>query len=358
MNTYTKEERIQIMRWLHQGNTRNETRQLFIAAFEDRPAPSLSTITRIQNQFDETGSVMNCRCQNRREIRHGNINELRDLMICAIAEQDNSKSARDISEEVGVPKSTVKWVLRRHGYRSFKISVGHQLLPRDHISRMVFCENMLERINADEMFLSSICFGDESSFPLLGRHNPSVVRFWARNNPRRRTDYRTQYPQKLNVWAGMIGNHVLGPFFIAGNLTAQVYLDLLQNDIVPAIQELPDIDFNQIWFQQDGCPAHNAAIVRNYLEAVFAGRIIANWGTIHWAARSPDLAINDFFLWGFIKQKVYNHQRCENLEELRLKIINAFRLVTPDLLLNARRSFYDRLGYCLANAGENFEHLI
>jgi hypothetical protein len=30
--------------------------------------------------------------------------------------------------------------------------------------------------------------------------------------------YRTKYPPKLNVWAEIIGNNIIGPFFIDGNL--------------------------------------------------------------------------------------------------------------------------------------------
>lgn len=159
----------------------------------------------------------------------------------------------------------------------------------------------MEKANEDEHFLRNIVFTDESTFPLIGKHNSTRIRYWSQENLHKFYELRTQYPQKLNVWAGILGEHVIGPFFINGNLTGQKYLDLLQQQIVPRIQELVGARFNEIWFQQDGCPAHNAVIVRQYLEEIFPNRLITGRGNIFWPARSPDLAPCDFFLWGYLK---------------------------------------------------------
>lgn len=37
----------------------------------------------------------------------------------------------------------------------------------------------------------------------------------------------TPYPQKVNVWVGIFNGRPVGPFFIEGNLTAQVYEAML-----------------------------------------------------------------------------------------------------------------------------------
>lgn len=34
-------------------------------------------------------------------------------------------------------------------------------------------------------------------------------------------------PEKVNVWAGILGNYIIGPFLIDGNLNGPVNLDLL-----------------------------------------------------------------------------------------------------------------------------------
>lgn len=97
----------------------------------------------------------------------------------------------------------------------------------------------------------------------------------------------------------MIRHHFIGPFFIEGNLTSVIYLDLLQTQIVPAIaaifpgDDLPVAD--GVWFQQDGAPPHYGVDVRQYLSEVFPGRWIGRRGSIEWPARSPDLTPLDFF---------------------------------------------------------------
>lgn len=357
--SYTKPEKLQIIKWSYGGNSIHDIVQLFPAAFENRPVPNPSTISRIIKAFEEKGCVLGCKCHKQNAERQPNEeHERRDTMICAIAENEPTKSTRQIALEIGTNKETVRKVLKKNGYKSFKLSLSQQIFPHDHERRMLFCERMMEMANENFDFLSLVCFSDESTFPLLGKPNSSVVRYWSTINPRKRLDYRTQYPQKLNVWAGMCGDHVIGPFFIDGNLTGNRYLALLQNQIVPTLRRLLGDNFNRTWFQQDGCPAHGTAAVSNFLENTFPNRLISRQGNIAWPARSPDLAPNDFFFWGFIKQKVYDHRRAENLEELRQKVQWAFECVTREMLINMRRGFYNRLGYCLAVEGDLFEHLL
>jgi hypothetical protein len=45
----------------------------------------------------------------------------------------------------------------------------------------------------------------------------------------------TQYPQKVNVWAGIIDDRILGPFIFANNLTGDRYLQFLQLELMLAL---------------------------------------------------------------------------------------------------------------------------
>lgn len=44
-----------------------------------------------------------------------------------------------------------------------------------------------------------------------------------------RWKHHTRRTQKLNIWASIVGKHVIGPTFIRENLNGEVYHDLLQN---------------------------------------------------------------------------------------------------------------------------------
>lgn len=160
------------------------------------------------------------------------------------------------------------------------------------------------------------------------------------------------------MWTGILGNHVIGPFFIDGTLTSIKYLQMLQNEIIPAVRGL-EVNFD-IWFQQDNCPAHTARLVQAFLKETFPESLIISGGTIVWPPRSPDLTPLDFFFWGYVKQSIYGHEhnRARNLQELKQKIIDCANTITPVMFLHVRENFYHRLAYCQEQRGGLFEHLI
>jgi hypothetical protein len=45
----------------------------------------------------------------------------------------------------------------------------------------------------------------------------------------------------------------------------------------------------------------------NVLGEIFPGRLVSLRGDVGWPAWSPDLSICDFFLWGYLKEKVFKH---------------------------------------------------
>ncbi|XP_023312530.1 uncharacterized protein LOC111692677 [Anoplophora glabripennis] len=173
----------------------------------------------------------------------------------------------------------------------------------------------------------------------------------------------SQFPQKVNVWAGLVGNRILGPFFIEGALTGEKYFKFLRDDLIPAPAVLypndvdPDLPNNTIWYQQDGATPHFAVIVRDYLNQIFANRWIGPRGTIEWPPRSPDLTPLDYFLWGYLKSKVY-FNRPNTIEELKDRIRNEIRAIQPDILHKVLQEFQWRMGYCQEVNGGHFENFL
>ena len=212
------------------------------------------------------------------------------------------------------------------------------------------------RIIADPNLPSNIAFSDEATFQLDGTLNRHNCRYWADANPHWVREDKSQYPQKLNVWAGILNNRVIGPFFIDGNLNAENYEAMLRNQIVPAIQEIVGENFENTWLQQDGAAPHYGRDVRNYLDEVFINRWIGRRGTIEWTARSRDLTPLDYFYWGYLKDRVYK-TKPQNLDELRQRIIDESALIPPEMIQNAINAFYHRLAYCQEVNGKQFEHL-
>jgi len=85
-------------------------------------------------------------------------------------------------------------------------------------------------------------------------------------------------------------------------VTSQPYTEMINELLSP---NLPPNNGN-LWFQQDGATAHMAVISSiAALRCLFPERAISRFGDVSWPLRSPDLTNSDFFLWGYLKCKVY-----------------------------------------------------
>ena len=84
-----------------------------------------------------------------------------------------------------------------------------------------------------------------------------------------------------------------------------------------------------------------------------------NWerrSSIEWPARSPDLSPLDFFMWGYLKNKVYS-KKFNNLEELRSVITQQIEELNTDhgLLKRECSLVTARVNECLEADGSHFE---
>jgi hypothetical protein len=93
------------------------------------------------------------------------------------------------------------------------------------------------------------------------------------------------------------------------------------------------------------------------LDVNFENHWIGRGGPINWSARSPDLTPLDFFVWGYLKHKVFQH-KIDNLEHLMEIIIRECKNITPQQLKNSIKNFNKRVQLCIMEGGGLFEHLL
>ena len=70
------------------------------------------------------------------------------------------------------------------------------------------------------------------------------------------------------------------------------------------LPKLDDINVANIWFQDDAT-CHRANETIQLLHETFPGRVLSRFGDQNWSLRSCDLVPLDFFLWGYLKSKIY-----------------------------------------------------
>ena len=79
--------------------------------------------------------------------------------------------------------------------------------------------------------------------------------------------------------------------------------------------------------------------------AIF-GTVISRFGDIAWPARSPDLTLPDFFLWGFLKDRVFR-RRIITIQELKKAIVDEVAAIDGDLRKRVYGNFQTRLQQCI-----------
>lgn len=338
------------------GLSLRKTADRFHQLFPQQRRPSPQGISKMFAKFRATGSVYNRPKPGRPRSA---TNEENEVMVIGSVIMKTQQSLREISNETGGSITSIWRILKRHKFHGYGVKLTQELSESDFVKRHDFCE-LMEQLTRNPSFLENVCFTDESTFHLTGYVNRHNCRYWCEENPNEHIVAHTQTPEKRNVWAGILKNEVIGPFFIEGNLDGPKYVMLLHNDIVPAMRASAarqNIPWADVYFQQDGAPAHSSRLVTRYLNIVFPGRWIGRFGPMPWPPRSPDLTPLDFFLWGFLKDKVFR-TRPDNLQDMENRILENSQIPDREMFARVRQSFEKRLLMCLHENGKQFEHLL
>ncbi|KAI4454291.1 transposable element tc3 transposase-like protein [Holotrichia oblita] len=124
----------------------------------------------------------------------------------------------------------------------------------------------------------------------------------------------------------MLRTRIIGPIFFEETITAANYREILNT----FIEQLHDDEITTGFFQQDNATAHTVRQTIDYLQQFYDNRLInAN----RWPPRSPDLTPLDFFLFGYLKNKIFRN-RLHTLDELKEAVRIAIGEIGPEMLQN------------------------
>jgi len=90
---------------------------------------------------------------------------------------------------------------------------------------------------------------------------------------------------------------------------------------------------------------------------MFSGRLISRFGDVAWSPTSPDLSSCDFFLWGYLKGRVYTHKP-RNLNQLKDAIRQEVLKIDQQLLVRAMDDFKRRIENCIQEDGRHLNDII
>ena len=139
------------------------------------------------------------------------------------------------------------------------------------------------------------------------------------------------HSKKVTVWCALLQRDIIGPFYFEENektttINSKRYIAVLELFWQELQTQYPELH-KRMWFQQDGAPVHTANASLDWLKVQFKKRVVSRKTTIGWPPDSPDLSPPDFFLWGYLKEKIYKNKP-QTLEQLKNNIEQEIRAIS------------------------------
>ena len=177
--------------------------------------------------------------------------------------------------------------------------------------------------------------------------------YWAHNNPHELHE-RPLHSAKGTVWCAAYSHGIIGPYFFENEegrtvtVRHKVMLEtFLRSELHPRQQDL-------LWFQQDGAAAHTAEISMQVLRTMFPDRLVTRFRDIIWPACWRNLVVTDYFLWGYVRSKVY--ETCPaNIAELKQRILDFIQGIPKSVLQRVMTAFPSRLQECIERHGGHYQ---
>ena len=309
-----------------------------------RNPPSDRTIQKTYKKFLWTGEVSNMvgRGRKRTTKTAQNIGKVLNQATGMVR-----TSLNNISSSTRIPRTCVQEILHENNLRSFKTKFLKKVITRHRETRIRFCRWFL-RWNKKQSRI--IWYSDECSFSLIPVSTGNNCRTWSSTNNKVFVEIPNSH-LKVKVWAAISTGGGLLWEFQEGTQTAESYKALLK-------RQLPQMDLQTSFFQQDGSPIHTAFIITKFLQKNYRFRWIGLKSIQKvWPPSSPDLTPCDFYLWSKVKDFV-DKKHPENKEELKAAIEQGYETLDPNEISHACKNVTKRCKMCLQEQGGNFEQLL
>ena len=326
--------------------------------------PDKSQIYRWVNKFRTSGTVQKL-SSKAGEVRSGphlrartaeNVAAVRDSVG-----RSPKKSIRRRSQELGIARKSVRRILLKdlHLY-AYRIQIKQKLTQADKDKRVVMCQWFCEKIDMDPDFLDDVWFSDEAHFLLSGHMNSKNNIFWGTAPPEDVLE-RPLHSVKCTAWVAISKHGIIGPFWFEDEQERSVtvnthrYIEVLRKFWTTLGRRARLIRTEQ-WFQQDGATPHTSNQTLTWLRQRFQERLISRRCDSEWAPHSPDLNPPDFYLWGYLKDHVYENNP-QTIMDLKAAITARIREIPGAECVRVVNNFARRIQECLRQHGGHLEHI-
>lgn len=321
-----------------------EVQRAWRSTFKVKTAPDRGTILYNVAKLEKSGSVVHLPLKKPKiSTKRLNAKNVLELLI----DKNPALSIRKLSSAAKISFGMTQSILRRDlKLTPYKYQEVHKLEPPDYEKRVTFAEWINSLPETDIEFMN---FSDEAYFYLTESVNKQNNRMWLKERP---VDWIEKPLQdaKVLVWCAISAKKIYGPYFFETTVNQHTYLDMLETFFWP--KHLRTADYKKYYFQQDGATAHTATMVQNWLKSKIGDKFMDKK---KWPPRSPDLNPCDYFLWGYLKARVYSPLP-KTLDQLKANIEREIKKIKPEILKNVYGNLKKRCNLVIENFGGHFEN--
>ena len=170
--------------------------------------------------------------------------------------------------------------------------------------------------------------------------------------------------EKVTVWCAIGRSGIIRPYWFEDErrrpvtINTERYVEMMMRKFIPALRRKQGVDMNTVIYQQDGATPHCSNVSLEYLRRYFPGdRLISRRTDNPWPAHSPDFSPADYFLWGYLKERVYANNP-QTIETLKANIRQEIRRIPLDMCDRVIRNFNVPVATVIQRRGAWIEHVI
>lgn len=331
---FTEEERL-IM--YNMKNKDNKSYRTIADHFDCSPTGVMKVVHKIQS----TGTVRNLfrsgrkRCTTKRT----------DRQIVNLVSKQRSITAKEIQNVIQTEKQRVclKTISNRLHENKFFGGFATKKPKISEKNRKLRLEFAKKYVKMPITFWNRIIWSDESKFELI--NSKRRIRVYKRRgeglNPST-TQPTVKHSKSVMVWGCVAGSGVGNLTEVSTKMNAEVYVNILDNNLVQSADELKIRD--NFMFQSDNDPKHTSKLAKKWLND-------NNIETIEWPPQSPDLTFIEN-LWDFVDRNITSDKRT-SISMFRKAIFETWKNTPQELIDKCVDSIPRRLEAVIGANGLN-----
>ena len=338
----------------------------FKERFGCREFPVHSMIYRWVNKFRTHGTVHNLNGKDTNRQSHSarpkssgtphNVAAVRDSVACS-----PSKYVHLRSQELGINRETVRRILitdlQLYPYR---IQIKQKLTSDDMRKRVIMCQWFYDKIEA--MCQASLAMSGFWTRHIFCYQVTVTLRITFSGVAHLLSSVsKGHYTLKCTAWVAISKHGVIGPFWFEDDneqsvtINTERYVQVL-GKFWTALGQWRRVVRALQCFQQDGATPHTSNESLTWLQQRFPNQLISHRCDPEWSLHSPDLNPPDFYLWGYLKDRVFGNNP-QTIPDLKAAITAAIKAILREECGRVIENFACRIQVCLQRRGAHLEHI-